>query len=257
MSEALISSTPMDRLQSGQSSLVMQSDGNLVLYNGKSPLWASNTAGQGKAPFKAIMQSDGNFVVYDASNAPTWASGTNKGAGKYALALQGAKIALLFNSAIVWSSDAPAVPPPAVSPAVLPASPTLSPMSPALSPAPPALLPGVTTQSTGNRKNVRGTRSKGSCSCNVNVSPLFNANGQCPMCNKRVASPRSALKTLQQKAWELSASPSVVVPARSDQGSIGIRLQTLADQVASLSTEYNGLPQGGLAPIGFESFINF
>ena len=58
--------------------LVMQGDGNLVLYalaksnmTGKT-CWASNTVGRGT---RAVYQHDGNFVVYNV-NTPTWASNT-------------------------------------------------------------------------------------------------------------------------------------------------------------------------------------
>src|SRR5262245_24686902 len=46
----------------GRFTLIMQGDGNLVLYmNGVGALWASNTVG----PYKkfALMQGDGNLVV--------------------------------------------------------------------------------------------------------------------------------------------------------------------------------------------------
>jgi len=51
--------------------LIMQSDGNLVVYKGSGPsdnkgaLWNSKTGGKGES--FAIMQSDGNFVVYKGS----------------------------------------------------------------------------------------------------------------------------------------------------------------------------------------------
>jgi hypothetical protein len=51
--------------------LIMQSDGNLVVYKGSGPtdnkgaLWSSGTSGKGES--FAIMQSDGNFVVYKGS----------------------------------------------------------------------------------------------------------------------------------------------------------------------------------------------
>ena len=258
MSETLVSGTATDRLQSGLSSLVMQGDGNLVLYNGKTPVWASQTMGKGTGPYRAAMQSDGNFVVYDIKNTPTWATGTNRGAGKYAVALQGAKFVVLNSNAIVWASDAPK-PPPVTVVAKPPAKPVAKPPAKAVAKAPAKAVAKAPARKPTAKQSARGVRTKDTCSCNVNVtSPsACNSNGECPMCNKRIASPRSALKALQHKAWELSANPSVVVPARSDQGSIGIRLQTLADQVASLSTEYNGLPEGGSTPIGFESFINF
>ena len=58
----------------GDYTLTMQGDGNLVLYQGSTALWASNTAGT--AADEAIMQGDGNFVVYTSAGTPLWASGT-------------------------------------------------------------------------------------------------------------------------------------------------------------------------------------
>lgn len=42
--------------------LVMQTDGNLVLYRGATPLWSSGT--QGSPGAGAVLQTDGNLVVY-------------------------------------------------------------------------------------------------------------------------------------------------------------------------------------------------
>jgi hypothetical protein len=60
----------------GRVTLVMQEDGNVVLYrtDNSAALWASNT--WGKPVTVAIMQGDGNFVAYDASGKPYWASNT-------------------------------------------------------------------------------------------------------------------------------------------------------------------------------------
>jgi hypothetical protein len=58
----------------GDYTLTMQGDGNLVLYQGSTALWASNTAGT--AADEAIMQGDGNFVVYTSAGSPLWSSGT-------------------------------------------------------------------------------------------------------------------------------------------------------------------------------------
>jgi hypothetical protein len=60
---------------SGATRLVMQTDGNLVLYNINTSLWQTMTSGTGST--HAVMQSDGNFVVYTAGNTPTWQTGTN------------------------------------------------------------------------------------------------------------------------------------------------------------------------------------
>ncbi|MEP6649828.1 MAG: hypothetical protein ABJA74_07920 [Lapillicoccus sp.] len=72
-------------IQSGSRvELVMQTDGNLVLYNdgtathGKRVCWASNTQYNGAI---AIYQYDGNFVVYTADGVPTWASHTQNDGG--------------------------------------------------------------------------------------------------------------------------------------------------------------------------------
>jgi hypothetical protein len=63
--------------------LVMQNDGNAVLYNTRNgqPTWASNT--QGINPRDLIMQADGNLVVYDRSGQPRWASNTFNNPGAY------------------------------------------------------------------------------------------------------------------------------------------------------------------------------
>ena len=58
----------------GRFKLVLGGDGNLVLYQGSTALWAANTAGKGAV--EAIMQGDGNFVLYNSGNSPVWSSGT-------------------------------------------------------------------------------------------------------------------------------------------------------------------------------------
>ena len=59
----------------GQFKLVMQSDGNLVLYKGGSALWASGTDGLDVE--SCVMQNDGNLVLYlEGSGRAVWASNT-------------------------------------------------------------------------------------------------------------------------------------------------------------------------------------
>jgi len=58
--------------------LIMQGDGNLVLYHGGSALWSSKTNGHGGA--NAVMQGDGNFVVYQSGHA-LWNSHTDHHGG--------------------------------------------------------------------------------------------------------------------------------------------------------------------------------
>lgn len=54
--------------------LVLQADGNLVLYNSNgAPVWASGTAGKGTS--RLVMQNDGNLVLYRTSTGKaTWSS---------------------------------------------------------------------------------------------------------------------------------------------------------------------------------------
>ncbi len=69
----------------GRFRLVMQADGNLVLYHeGVGALFSSNTFGTGST--YAVMQGDGNFVVYDAIGVAHFDTGS-QGAGAY-LAIQ-------------------------------------------------------------------------------------------------------------------------------------------------------------------------
>ena len=53
---------------------IYQGDGNLVLYDGDTPLWASGTNGKGLGV--CIMQDDGNLVIYVRDNQPIWSSDT-------------------------------------------------------------------------------------------------------------------------------------------------------------------------------------
>ena len=60
--------------------LIMQTDGNLVLYHGGTALWSSQTGGDIGA--YAVMQPDGNFVIYTGGSA-RWSTGTAGYSGAY------------------------------------------------------------------------------------------------------------------------------------------------------------------------------
>ncbi|WP_051969949.1 ricin-type beta-trefoil lectin domain protein [Kitasatospora azatica] len=69
--------TVYNAIQYFPSHLIMQADGNLVLYStatGGRAIWSSNTWGHPGAT--AVMQADGNFVVYAAEGWPMWSSNT-------------------------------------------------------------------------------------------------------------------------------------------------------------------------------------
>ncbi len=66
-----------------QYALLFQTDGNLVLYNNKSAIWNSHTAGSGAT--KLAMQSDGNLVLYTAGSKPVWNSQSAGHGSSYAV----------------------------------------------------------------------------------------------------------------------------------------------------------------------------
>ena len=87
----------------GRFKLVLGGDGNLVLYQGSTALWAANTSGKGGT--EALMQGDGNFVLYNANGGAVWSSGTagNDGAS---LSVQDDGNVVIYSSAdkALWST---------------------------------------------------------------------------------------------------------------------------------------------------------
>jgi hypothetical protein len=82
----------------------MQTDCNLVLYDGSSPMWASGTQGKSN-DCKAIMQGDGNLVIYGGNGRVVWASGTQ---GKNGAFLQvqddGNTVLYVGNRQPIWAT---------------------------------------------------------------------------------------------------------------------------------------------------------
>ena len=61
----------------GNSRLVLQSDGNLVIYaiDSGQAAWSTNSQGLTSA-YTMRFQVDGNLVIYNASGGPTWSTNT-------------------------------------------------------------------------------------------------------------------------------------------------------------------------------------
>ena len=57
--------------------LIIQPDGNMVLYSNSTPIWHTHTAGA--AGPTLVMQSDGNLVLYATGTKPVWNSQTVTG----------------------------------------------------------------------------------------------------------------------------------------------------------------------------------
>jgi peptidoglycan hydrolase-like protein with peptidoglycan-binding domain len=53
---------------------VMQRDGNLVMYVGNRAVWSSRTDAAGDAGSSLVVQDDGNVVIYAPSNKPLWST---------------------------------------------------------------------------------------------------------------------------------------------------------------------------------------
>jgi hypothetical protein len=104
--------------------LVMQTDGNLVLYKGGTALWASNTH---TANSEVEMQTDGNLVIYAPGHIAVWATGTFN---QYSALLgqnDGNFVVYAPGNKPVWATNTSTVKPvvPSSTPATLTSCPTM------------------------------------------------------------------------------------------------------------------------------------
>ena len=95
----------------GAYTLVLQGDGNLVLYHSLhmvsgNAIWNSGTCGKGNPPFRLVMQSDNNLVLYDGIGTPTWSSGSNgKGDRQHArLVVQDDRNLVVYGPGALWAT---------------------------------------------------------------------------------------------------------------------------------------------------------
>lgn len=57
------------------SSLVLQTDGNLIAFDSESNIfWSSGSTGCGRSPYRLTMQDDGHCVLYDGDWKARWAT---------------------------------------------------------------------------------------------------------------------------------------------------------------------------------------
>jgi len=90
----------------GRVTLIMQDDGNLVLYrtDNNEALWASNT--QGEPVTHAIMQDDGNFVAYDDAGKAYWSSDTWGNPGAWVIAQSDGNLVVYSSlNSPLWASN--------------------------------------------------------------------------------------------------------------------------------------------------------
>lgn len=90
-------------LQTARVKLILQPDGNLVLYDeNDKALWASNMFGSGHS---AVFQPDGNLVVYNADSAPVWASETVGSNGAVLELRPDGNVVITKDGQDVWQTD--------------------------------------------------------------------------------------------------------------------------------------------------------
>jgi LysM repeat protein len=152
-----------EKLEVGQSltssngayKVILQDDGNLVLYAGDKAEWSTGT--NGKSVQRAEVQNDGNFVLYDGDKA-VWASDT-KGANGVRLVLQDDRNLVLYaTDGAKWSSgthtdEAPPTPPsaPEAEPELIDVAPAaVEEQAPPPPPPPPPPAPRTYTVQSGD-----------------------------------------------------------------------------------------------------------
>ena len=79
----------------GRYRLILQEDGNLVLYSPNRALWWTGT--QGRPVTRAVVQEDGNLVLYDSGGRHYWATWT-QGNSMATLIVQDDGNLVLYNS---------------------------------------------------------------------------------------------------------------------------------------------------------------
>lgn len=91
---------------SGRFSLVHQTDGNVVLYDNPIgvALWSSGT--DGRSTDALVMQQDGNLVLYAPGGIPVWSSGTNGNLGPYLVVQDDGNVVIYRPGGVaVWATD--------------------------------------------------------------------------------------------------------------------------------------------------------
>lgn len=85
----------------GRYSLLMQPDGNLVVYGpGHHALWHSKT--YGKPGLRLAIQYDGNLVLYNQNNQPVWYSGMRSNASYIVIQTDGNLVEYSNNYSPLW-----------------------------------------------------------------------------------------------------------------------------------------------------------
>ena len=86
----------------GRFVFVHQHDGNVVLYQGGTALWASHTAGT--ATSTLVMQGDGNLVLYKTGGAARWSTATHGHPGARLAVQNDGNVVVYEGSTPLWAT---------------------------------------------------------------------------------------------------------------------------------------------------------
>ena len=84
----------------GRYKLLLQDDGNLVLYAPSGPIWSNHRFDTQYA----IMQRDGNFATYARGNIANWSTATSGKGGKRLVVQRDGNLVLYAGTKALWSS---------------------------------------------------------------------------------------------------------------------------------------------------------
>ncbi|MEV4616283.1 hypothetical protein AB0K43_27360 [Kitasatospora sp. NPDC049258] len=93
---------PGQSIRSARAMLLMQSDGDLVIYDEFGRVrWATGTAGRGRT---ARFQQDGNFVVYSRGGRAEWASHTDGHPGAQLVVQDDGNVVIYDDGRPIWAT---------------------------------------------------------------------------------------------------------------------------------------------------------
>jgi hypothetical protein len=83
--------------------LIMQTDGNLVEYDGSTVLFDTDTSGE--PGNRLVMQTDGNLVMYGSANQVRWTSDTYQYPGAYLAIQTDSNVVVYDGSTPLWAKS--------------------------------------------------------------------------------------------------------------------------------------------------------
>jgi hypothetical protein len=87
----------------GKHRLILQEDGNLVLYSGNKPTWYTNSAGI--AIKELVMQNNGELILYRYDGKPAWSSHTSGDTNTFVALQNDGNLVIYDKGKPIWFSN--------------------------------------------------------------------------------------------------------------------------------------------------------